>query len=187
MATTVGIAMASTVFGRPFPIHSFPPPSIPCPPLGHCLPSCPLLCPCPTSALCAKWLSSGPAWQEVEFALRYRGLKFSCQKCNFPVSFLAFVATKTPRQAQVRLRQRCTATCFFRCCCCHDDLWLLMASEMPLGSPVPFTSFTTHPGRRCTAATGPCQQPDHNSMSDHQLQMVRVHLFQLMGKLYSYL
>jgi hypothetical protein len=115
---------------------------------------------------CAKWLSSGPAWREVEFTLRYRVSNSPVKSAIFLSCFLR-LWLQTPCRAQARLCQRCTATCFFRCCRCHDNWWLLMASEMPLGSPVPFTSFTTHHGRGCTAATGPCQRPAHNSMPDH--------------------
>jgi hypothetical protein len=133
---------------------------------------------------CAKWLFSGPAWREVEFALRYRVSNSPVKSAIFLSRFLR-LWLQTPCQAQVRLCRRHTTTCFFWRCRCHDNQRLLMASEMPLGSPVPFTSFTTHPGRGCTAATGPCQQPAHDSMPDHQLRTVGVHSFQSMGKLYS--
>ena len=98
------------------------------------------------------------AWREAKFMLRNRVANSPNASANL-VLFLAFKWLETPRQEQARLHWRGTTNSLFRCCCRHVYRWLPTASRMPLGSPVPFTSCTTHPSRGCTAATCPCQQP----------------------------
>ncbi len=97
------------------------------------------------------------AWWEVQFALRNRVTNPPVPSEKF--SFLALKWLETPCQEQARLRQIGTTNCLFQRCYRHVDWWLPMAPMIPLESLVPFTSFTTHPSRGCTAATGPHQRP----------------------------
>ena len=106
-----------------------------------------------------------------------QGHKFPCCKCKSCLVFHIQMARNSPRE-QARLRRIGTTTAYFWRCWHHVDRRLPTASMMPLGSPVPFTSFTTHPSRGCTVATGPCTQPD-------RIQCLYIdcsHSFQLMDK-----
>ena len=89
-----------------------------------------------------------------------QGHKFLCCKCKSRLVSCIQMARNFPRE-QARLHHIGTTTAYFQHCWHHVDRQLPTASMMPLGSPVPFTSFTTHPSRECTAATGPCTRPDH--------------------------